>query len=80
MSLNEKFNVIEDNEIKKISYRERGTMAQKEEWKYHEVDVDGNIVSKIEYWENTSLKPPFKLTSGYIKYDLEGNKLEEKNF
>lgn len=80
MSLNDKFNVPNDNDLTKISYKVKGTMDQNEYWTYHEQDSQGQLVSIIEYWECTSLKPPFKLSSGYRKYDPEGNEIEEQFF
>jgi hypothetical protein len=80
MTLNEMFNVSKDNDLKQTSFKQKGTMAQNEYWTYEEINPNGEIISKIEHWECTSIKPPYNSNSGYIKYDINGNIIEKKNF
>lgn len=80
MGLVNKIELEDGHELKQTNYREKGTMAQDEYWSYEETDSTGNKVATYEYWECTSLKPPFKTRKGYRKYDISGEQIEEKHF
>jgi len=77
MSRNEKFNIPENHTVNQVKFKAKGTMAQNEYWTYEELDENGQKVSTIEYWECTSLNS-LKTSSGYRKYNLENQLIEEK--
>jgi hypothetical protein len=75
MTLKKMLNVPVDHELKQIRFKAKGGMAQNEYWTYAELDTEGNQVSKIEHWETMS---GLKVKSGYQKYDMSGELVEEK--
>ena len=77
MNFEEIFKVPNGNTLSKVSFRKKGTMDQNEYWKHEELDPDGNVIAKFESWSCTSLKPPCKTSSGYKKFDLKGNLIDE---
>lgn len=77
MSINSQFNLPESYEVKQTKYKAKGTMAQNEYWNYDVFDESGAHVMTIEEWHCTKLNS-LKSESGYRKYDMQGNLVEEK--
>lgn len=78
MSLNKKFNVPENYQIKQTRFKAKGTMAQNEYWEYDVFDENGKKVFTIEHWHCTSLSS-LQSDTGYRKYDLQNKLVEEKS-
>lgn len=76
MSLKSEFNVPENHELKQLSYKAKGTMAQNEYWTYAELNEKGEQVSKIEHWE--TMGNGLQIKSRFCKYDMSGKLIEEK--
>lgn len=79
MSFEKAFQIQQNNTLKQIEFKQKGTMAQDETWKHEELDSEGNIIAIYESWHCTSIKPPFKSKSGFKKYDSEGNIIQTSN-
>ncbi len=76
MTLKETLGVPSGHELKKTNFRQKGTMAQNEYWKYDQIDEQGNLVARIERWECTSLNS-FSTNAGYTKHSPTGELIEE---
>lgn len=72
MTFEEIFDVPSGHTLKKTSYREKGHLGQKEEWKHEELNETGEVVARYKSWDETNVRG-FKSNSGYEKYDLDGN-------
>ncbi|WP_101227012.1 PIN domain-containing protein [Colwellia sp. 75C3] len=70
--LKKKFGIPDKHELKKVTYNVKSGMSQEEDWTFHELNESGELVSIIEYWNTTSIVPPFDFNAGYKKYDLTG--------
>lgn len=42
---------------------------------YDECTPDGEVVAKFHLWHHMSIYPPFGVSEGWAKFDLEGNKI-----
>lgn len=43
---------------------------------YDEVSPDGEKIAKYHTWHHMSIYPPQKVNQGWVKYDLEGNRID----
>ncbi|GGK05878.1 hypothetical protein GCM10007426_38230 [Alloalcanivorax dieselolei] len=43
---------------------------------YDEVGPNGELVAKYHTWHHMSIYPPQKVNQGWVKYDLEGNRID----
>jgi hypothetical protein len=77
MSLNEMFGITENHSLVGISYEKKGTPAHDGYWAFEERDKEGGLISKIEYWDCTSLGS-LTAQNGYRKYDPAGKLIVEK--
>ncbi len=43
---------------------------------YDEVTPDGNVVAKYHTWHHMSIYPPQNVDQGWVKYNLNGEKID----
>ena len=55
----------------------KGTLQETDFYEYEELDSSGEVVAKYEAWDTTALKPPFHISKGYRKKNLNGETLKE---
>ncbi|MFK4752370.1 hypothetical protein [Oceanobacter antarcticus] len=63
--------------LKFIKSYSKGTLQQDDYKEFYELGQNGDPVAHYLYWERTSIKPPFRTSTGYCKSDLAGKTLEE---
>ena len=77
MDFEKVFGIPADHTLSQKSFRQKGALAQDDHWEHEEVDAEGNVIARYMGWACTSIKPPFKTTTGYRKYDPHGNLINE---
>ncbi|MND29744.1 hypothetical protein D3C80_202580 [compost metagenome] len=43
---------------------------------YDEVTADGKVVARYHTWHHLNIYPPQRVNQGWIKYDLDNNKVD----
>jgi len=79
MKFEQIYKIPTSHTLKQISFKQKGTMDQDEYWEHEELNSNNEIIAKYKSWSCTSIKPPFTTKSGFQKYDINNNLIEESN-
>ena len=76
-SLSQRIALPAGHSLRLIKSYSKGSWQEDDYQEFHEFDQNNEPVAHYLYWECTSIKPPFRTTTGYRKSDLAGKTLEE---
>ena len=79
MKFEQIYKIPTSHTLKQISFKQKGTMAQEEYWEHEELNSNNKIMARYKSWHYTSIDENSKHSSGFKKFDINDNLIEESN-
>lgn len=80
MRLDNKIYLPPDHKLIERGSAEDGHAGEGEYRFFDELDGSGEVVARYEYYYCCMRMPPFSIHTGYRKFDLQENMIEEEQF